>query len=207
MPSKKKKTNDDNIKFGKNNDDSDDDSAGDVVDVINNHIYFYSEVTNKSAFDLNKAFHKIKLELMNLKSKYDMKPIIHLHINSYGGCLFSGLCIVDSIRKLQNDGIEVYTYCEGKVASAATLMSVVGDHRYMSKNAVMLIHQLSTAFWGKFNDLEDEWENSSMLMKKLKAIYRENTNFKKKDLDKLLKRDLWLESTKCKQHGLIDEIL
>ena len=211
MPNKRKRKAEEsaeNIRFGKRpkNDDSDDDS-NDIVDVINNHIYFYSDVSNKSAFELNKAFHKVKLELLNLKSKYSMKPIIHLHINSYGGCLFSGFCIVDSIRNLQKEGIEVYTYCEGKVASAGTIISVIGDKRYISQNAVMLIHQLSTMFWGKYNDLEDEWENSNMLMKKLKSIYKDNSNFKKRDLDKLLKRDLWLEADKCLEYGLVDEII
>lgn len=212
MPGRKKKQQDDedilekNMKFGVSNDDDDDDNDN-LVEIINNHIYFYSDVNNKSAFELTKAFEKVKLQLMTLKSKFGMEPIIHLHINTYGGCLFSGFCIVDAIRKLQQEDIEVYTYCEGKVASAGTLISVVGNKRFISKNSLMLIHQLSSMFWGKFHEIEDDWENCNMLMKKLKAIYKENTKFKKKDLDKLLKRDLWLESKKCLEFGLIDEII
>ena len=108
---------------------------------------------------------------------------------------------------VQKEGIEIHTYCEGKVASAGTLISVCGDKRYIAKNAVMLIHQLSSVFWGKFHEIEDDWENVNMLMKKLKTIYKENCNFKKKELDNLLKRDLWLESDECINLGLADEII
>ena len=203
----KKKNNLENIKFGSNKSNDEDDDDDNLIEVMNNHIYFYSDVSNKSAFEFNKAMEKIKIENLSLKTKYDVNPVIHVHINSYGGCLYSGFCIVDIIRKAQNEGFEVYTYCEGKVASAGTLISVVGNRRFISKNAVMLIHQLSSAFWGKFEEFQDEYDNCSMLMKKLKNIYKENTKFKKRDLDKLLKRDLWLEADKCKQHGLVDEII
>ena len=71
----------------------------------------------------------------------------------------------------------------------------------------MLIHELRSMVWGKFAELEDDWENCKMLMKKLKAVYRDNCKFKKRDLEKLLKRDLWLEAQDCKKYGLVDEIL
>lgn len=207
MPQKNKKEKEkfEDFIFGKTNDDDDDDDC--IIESKNNHIYFYSDVNNKSAFEFKKILQKIKLELQGLNAKFDMKPPIHLHINSNGGCLFSGFCIIDAIRKAQNEGFEIYTYCEGKVASAGTLISVHGDKRFIDKNAVMLIHQLSSVFWGKFHEIEDDYENCKMLMKKLKDVYRENCNFKKRDLDKLLKRDLWLESQDCKKYGLIDEIL
>ena len=208
MPKKKDKDKLENIHFGKDKNDSDDDEGGDnVIETMNNHIYFYSEVSNKSAFEFTKALHKICNKLKELKNQFDVEPIIHVHINSYGGCLFSGFCIVDAIRKAQNEGFKIYTYCEGKVASAGTIISIVGNKRFISKNAVMLIHQLSSVFWGKFHEIEDDWENCKMLMKKLKDIYKENTKFKKRELDNLLKRDLWLESQKCLRHGLVDEII
>lgn len=210
MPSKKKKSKDSDkpsFNFGRHTNDDSDDEGGDLVEITNNHIYFYSDVTNKSAFELTKALDKVKLEIIALKAKYGVEPIIHLHINSFGGCIFSALCIIDVMRKIQNDGIEIYTYCEGKVASAGTMISIHGNKRLMSKNAVMLIHQLSSMFWGKMHEIEDEYENCQMLMRKIKKMYKENSKFKKRELDNLLKKDLWLEADECLKKGLIDEII
>lgn len=193
------------FKFGGKN--SDDDDETDIIESKNNHIYLYSDINNKAAFEMKKTFDKVKLEIANLETKYGVRSPIHLHINSFGGCLFSAFSIIDTIRLAQQEGFEVYTYCEGKVASSGTLISVHGDKRFMGKNTVLLIHQLSSAFWGKFTEIEDEMENCNMLMKKLQSFYKDNCKFKKKDLENLLKRDLWLESNDCLKFGLIDEIL
>lgn len=210
MPRKKKTKDTDKISFNfgvPKDEDDDDEDAHDLVEVTNNHIYFYSDVNNKSAFELTKAFDKVKLEIQALKCKYGVEPIIHMHINSFGGCMFSALCIIDAMRKIQNEGIEIYTYCEGKVASSATMISIHGNKRFISKNSLMLIHQLSTVFWGKMMDLEDEYENCQMLMKKLRNMYKENCKFKKRELDDILKKDLWFEADKCLAKGLVDEII
>lgn len=208
---KKTKSKTKNIKkyrYGKKNDEEDEDEDEyDLIETINNHIYFYSDVNNKTAFEITKAFKNVKLELQHIKNKFGITPAIHLHINSYGGCLFSAFCIIDEMRKIQNDGIEIYTYCEGKVASCGTLISIHGDKRFISKNAIMLIHQLSSIVVGKFSEIQDDFENCNMLMNKLKKMYLENANFKKKDLNNLLKHDLWLEADECLKNGLVDEII
>jgi ATP-dependent protease ClpP protease subunit len=71
----------------------------------------------------------------------------------------------------------------------------------------MLIHQLSGAMWGKFQEMQDDMQNSEMLMKKIKKIYSENTKIPKEELDKILKHDIWWEAEKCLEYGLIDEII
>ena len=49
-----------------------------------------------------------------------------------------------------------YMIIEGEAASAATIISVVADRRVITKNSHMLIHQMSTGFWGKYNEFLDE---------------------------------------------------
>ena len=51
------------------------------------------------------------------------------------------------------------------IASAATFMFLAGKKRFMSPNATVLIHQVSTSFWGKFEDLKDEVKNTTEIMK------------------------------------------
>jgi ATP-dependent protease ClpP protease subunit len=55
--------------------------------------------------------------------------------------------------------------------------------------------------------MEDDMENSKMLMDKIKNIYKEHTKIPKKELDNILKHDIWWEAEKCLEYGLIDELI
>ena len=170
-----------------------------------NHVYFYSEVNRDSIYDLTVLINEIEEEnkALAFKMKIDDIPI-YLHINSYGGCVFSAFNIIDVIESCS---VPIYSIVEGCAASAGTLMSVVCDKRYIRKNSYMLIHQLSSGCWGKMCEIEDEMENLTDFMEKIKQIYIDNTKIPKKELTELLKHDLWLNSDKCLKYSLADEIM
>ena len=70
----------------------------------------------------------------------------------------------------------------------------------------MLIHQLSSGCWGKMSEIEDEYNNLKNLMERIKKFYVDNATIPKKELTNLLNHDLWLDSTKCINYGLVDEL-
>jgi ATP-dependent protease ClpP protease subunit len=61
--------------------------------------------------------------------------------------------------------------------------------------------------WGKYEELKDDMENNENLMSVIKDIYDKHTNIPKKELDKILKHDLWWDAKTCLKYGLIDEII
>ena len=129
---------------------------------------------------------------------------IRLHINSYGGSVFAGLSAVDYII---NSRVPVETIIEGCAASAATLMSVVGNKRYIHKNACMLVHQLSGHMWGKFQEMEDEQKNNKFFMKKMYDFYSKYTKkIKRTKLKEIMKHDLWWDATTAIRYGFVDKI-
>ena len=71
----------------------------------------------------------------------------------------------------------------------------------------MLIHQLSTSFWGKMHEFDDEMKNLEKLMKLIKNIYKDHTNVPVYQLDEILKHDVWWDADKCKELNLVDDIL
>jgi ATP-dependent Clp protease protease subunit len=149
---------------------------------------------------------KLNDDFITFKSKndiYDITPKpIYLHINSYGGGVFAAFAGVDFIKQ---SSIPVHTIIEGASASAATILSVVGEKRYMSKHGSMLIHQLSSWMSGKMSDMDDEYKNLEEMMDNITNIYLNHTKIKKKDLVEYLKHDRWWDFDKCKKAGLIDE--
>ena len=176
------------------------------IKVVENTIFFYTDVTEQAALDLNCTLYELDAKL---KTTYnflgpDFVPHIKLRINSYGGSVFAGMAIIDTIRNLRS---EVHTYIDGAAASAATIISVVGKKRFIGKNSFMLIHQLSSSSYGKFSEMEDDMENNRRIMKMIKDIYKQYTKVPMKQIDEILKHDLWFDSGKCLELGLVDEVL
>jgi ATP-dependent Clp endopeptidase proteolytic subunit ClpP len=174
------------------------------IRVEKNHIYFYSEVDRDTIRELIEGLQTAEEYCMRLKHEMNLKKIpIYLHINSYGGCIFSALNAIDYMNSCK---IPVYTIIEGSTASAGTLISVCGKKRFIRPNAHMLIHQLSSECWGKMSEIEDEFSNLKAITLKIKTIYKEHTGIPKNELKRLLKHDLWLNSDKCIEYGLVDSL-
>ena len=76
--------------------------ANDDSNVIceQNRIYFYSEVERTKNLKLNKFIRNLDLDLVNRTTVLatDEVPPMYLHIQSYGGCVFSGFSSIDYIK-------------------------------------------------------------------------------------------------------------
>jgi len=199
-----------NIILQQANEDSDNDDCGGHVDENrhitknHNHIYYHAEVDRGSVFELIEHIRKAEIENIMLAHNMSCDPIpIYIHINSFGGSVFDALTAIDVIKASK---VPVHTIIEGASASAGTLISIVGEKRYIRPNAHMLIHQLSSGYWGKMCELEDDFENNKMLMDKIKKLYVENANIPKKELAEVLKHDLWWGAEKCIKYSLAEEL-
>ena len=178
--------------------EEDDNEVIDMKDCV----YFHAEVCNKSIIKLIQALsNATKYALENC---YDPKDVyVYLYINSSGGDAFAGLSAMDHIRC---NKIPVITIADGFVASAATFMLLGGVERKCMRNAKILIHQLSTTFWGKHADLLDEVHNCKELMETLQNIYTTSTYIKGPQLKSLLKKEIHMNSTQAFDYGFVDEI-
>jgi len=169
-----------------------------------NHIYFNSDITPDSAFELCKELRNVETKIKTLTATLNIeKQPIYLHITTDGGVIYSAFSIIDCIKSLS---VSVYTIVDGFVASAGTLISLSGEKRYMCENAYMLIHELRGGVWGKMSEIDEEYTNSKKIMEHIKKIYADNTNIRKKELDGILKKDLIWNADECMEKGLIQEI-
>jgi ATP-dependent Clp endopeptidase proteolytic subunit ClpP len=175
------------------------------ISVQDNKIYFYSGVNRNSCVELNKKIGEMESKSLTLsKTLGILPPSIKLFINSGGGSIVSGIASMDTILRTQ---VPVHTYVDGFSASAATFLTVVGEKRFMSRNSYMMIHQLSSNFWGTYSNFEDEKENLDLMMKTIKDIYKKYTKLPMKKLDEILKHDLMWDAQTCLQYGIVDEII
>jgi ATP-dependent protease ClpP protease subunit len=70
----------------------------------------------------------------------------------------------------------------------------------------MLIHQLSGGYWGKYEEMEEDLDNSRKFMEKIYEIYEEHTKLKRSELKKILKKDEWWDYQTCLKYGLVDGV-
>jgi ATP-dependent Clp endopeptidase proteolytic subunit ClpP len=176
------------------------------ISVHENKIYYYSNVNRDSASELNKKIGEIESKSLTLTNTLDLDqpPSVRIYINSGGGSVTAGISSMDTILRAK---VPIHTYVDGFAASAATFLSVVGNQRFMSRNSYMLIHQLSSSFWGTYSNFLDEKQNLDLMMKTIKNVYKKYTKVPMKKLDEILKHDLLWDSETCLKYGLIDEII
>ena len=175
------------------------------ISVHENKIYYYSNVNRESAVELNKKIGEIESKSLTLANTLDIDPpALKILINSGGGSITAGISSMDTMLRCK---VPVHTYVDGFAASAATFLSVVGNYRFMSRNSYMLIHQLSSNFWGTYANFEDEKQNLDLMMKTIKDVYKKYTKVPMKKLDEILKHDLLWDAKTCLEYGLIDEVI
>lgn len=82
----------------------------------------------------------------------------------------------------------LHTHVEGLVGSAATLFTVCGSHRTMTRHSSMLVHQPSLILKGnwKYTDIKDEYVNMQHYTKTMLDIYNVTTKLSYSQLVELI---------------------
>ena len=191
------------MKIKRKLDDQEEEEKDDEIVHIQGNIYFYAEVNSKNILKLIQCINEANILVFNTQDSISHMKI-KLYINSGGGDAFAGLSGLDHIR---NNKIHITTIADGFVASAATLLLLGGHSRWALQNSRILIHQLSTGFWGKYVDLLDEVQNSKELMNAFKEIYSSQTSIDNRKIQQLLKKELHLNSKQAFEAGFISKII
>lgn len=178
------------------------------VKVQGSDIYFHCEVCEVTVLELNMKLKKLAKELLHKHLDLGLdhiKPEIRIFIRSDGGDLHAGLSAMDCINGMNR--VKVRTIADGVCASAATFLLLGGRTRHMTENSYILIHQLNMdGSWGKFEDFKDQMENLEKFMKRFREIYTRETRIPEDRLEKLLKRDVYMDAKKCLKWDVVDSI-
>jgi len=177
-----------------------------------NHIFFRCDVNIQNCDLLLGCIREFEEEIKTLKTdpyiteETFTPPKLYIHITTYGGDLYAAFMVYDTIKSSK---VKIVTISEGYVASAGTVMAIGASHRQIQKSCVMMIHQLRTVIGGKYDEIEEDFKNSTMDMARLVNIYHKEFNGKmsKKEIKEVLTHDVWWDATKCLQKGLCHEIL
>lgn len=181
--------------------EDDAEEAGEVAQE-GNCVYFYGEVSRRNVLQLVRCFARAnEYALRHCHSVQDCT--VYLYVHSTGGDVYSGLSAFDHIR---TNAVPVTTVLDGFAASAATFLLLAGKYRVAMSHGTILIHQLSTGFWGRYSDLKDEMHNSKSLMQTIKSIYSEHTLLERKMIERLLSEEKTMDAAKSLSMGFVHEL-
>tara|TARA_B100001778_G_scaffold257609_1_gene217754 strand:+ start:244 stop:870 length:627 start_codon:yes stop_codon:yes gene_type:complete len=159
-------------------------------------IRYYGPIEGSALMELNGALVKLA------EASTDT---IDLHLQSSGGELIPALYTADLIRDISKT-TPVHTYVDGYAASAATLLSVSGEKRFITQHSSLLIHQLSSKHEGTYQELVDAMKNDQLLMRQIVSVYKRTFRGSEDDLLTLLNRNLLLDAATCLRFGLVDVV-
>lgn len=140
-------------------------------------------------------------QLMYLDS-VDSNKEISVYINTPGGVVVQGLAIFDVSKLIK---APITTICIGQAASMGAILMLMGKKRCGLKHSRIMFHQISGGLFGNLSSMQISLKEAELLQKMVYDIVKEYTNIP--DIDNTLKEDLWLDSEKAKEYGILTDIL
>ena len=154
-------------------------------------------------FTLTDIIVKCRVVINNRDSEKAKLPI-NLVIDSFGGCAFSALGIIDYIENLD---VPVNTICRGKAMSAGALILAAGTGtRYASKRSTIMLHQGMGTSSGKIGDLRSTANYYTKLDEVIGEILEEHTKKTAKWWTEETAHDKYFSAQEAIEVGIIDEI-
>lgn len=149
--------------------------------------------------------HDVISKLITLDYQNPMKDIL-LHIDSYGGDVYSLIAIHDTIKMLRCD---VATIGIGKAMSAAAilLMSGTPGKRFITPNSRVMLHEVSGYDEGKLTYLKDSVKEAEKLQLLIEGLVKSYTKMSLKQIKDAMDRDSYMDAAQVKKYGIVDHII
>ncbi|MBG9306414.1 head maturation protease, ClpP-related [Corynebacterium diphtheriae] len=129
---------------------------------------------------------------------------VEVHINSYGGDVFEGIAIMNSLRDYE---AEVTVIVEGIAASAASYIAVGGaDSLIMQESASLMVHDAWADVSGNPAEVRKWAEKLERMSDVIAQIYADKSGTPAKEWREAMAEDAYFSAEEAVLVGLADEI-
>ena len=160
--------------------------------------------------DIDKDSARVAIERLREYANDSRKPIT-VYMNTAGGNVTDGLAIHDAIKFLILQGVEVTVIVQGMAYSMGSivLQAASPGRRFAFPHSWIMIHE--PAKWAGWQSTTAAAQHLDRLKQMQSQIYRILSERSGKPLRQIIRdtkrTDFYLDATKAKEYGLIDEIL
>lgn len=133
-------------------------------------------------------------EIMDINYDDDLKEVdykdwerkpIKLFINSFGGSVYDGLALVDTIKQSKTP---IHTISIGSSMSMGFWIYLAGHKRFIGENATLMFHDISTVVWDKTEGIKQEVKEMERLQAMLSQFVISTSMVKEETLDDYITR-------------------
>ena len=176
---------------------------------IGSDVYFFDSIDEETFAifirEMNAAKdYLIKSQAPTILESGALSETITLHINCPGGNVIESLAIYDFI---QNFPLPVVGIVEGAAASGGSIILCACSYRLMTEHSMILCHELSSGAIGKYSSLVDSHKTNEIFMRQIKNIYMKDTSIPEKELDDILRHDIYWDADESLKYGLVNSII
>lgn len=160
--------------------------------------YEQSSLSRSLIFYINDTIYEPKYyaDMVHLIRTAGPRDVIYIHINTPGGCLSTGIQLINAIHSSQAKTI---TILEAEASSMGAILFLAGDEFVVHDNCIMMFHHYSGGTFGKGHEqlaqakATVEWY--AQLMKNICIPF-----LSLDEVDRVLKgEDIWLDSEHIKK--------
>lgn len=168
---------------------------GPIINDSDQWIYDWFEIPATSPAKVNKA---VDSAIQNKDGE------LLIVVNSGGGSVFSAAEIYTALKSFSG---KVKVQIVGMAASAASVISMAGQHVEMSPVAQLMIHNASTSAWGDYNEMDATSEFLQKVNQTITKAYRSKTSKTEDELLQMMNKTTWMTASEAKENGFIDAIM
>lgn len=131
---------------------------------------------------------------------------IQLHLCTPGGCVVSGLALIDVMARLRSP---VFPIAMGIVASMGAIVLAAGapGHRYALPHARVMIHGVWGQSAGKLEEIVSGTRLHLEVTRQVEDLLAAATGMGRTTLRRLMRRERFLSAEQAQAAGLIDHVL
>jgi len=124
--------------------------------------------------------------------------------------IYDGLMGIGKLENLiENKGYKIISTIQGYAMSMGQSLAIVATERRATKHSRIMIHQPSSACYGKLKDMEENVEETLELWLEMKRIITKYTKMTDAELEEIKKSktDKFMWETEALEKGIIDKII
>lgn len=130
--------------------------------------------------------------------------VINVHVNSYGGSVSEGLAIYNTLK---NHKAKIRTYCDGFACSAASVVFMAGDERYMNDASLLMIHYAWMIMAGNPTQLRKGADDLEKITQGSIEAYMGRVNITEEKVKELMEVETWILPSEAVEWGFATGII